>query len=63
MSSSVTLDPSHEPLGSAISTEFEEEEDDGEELDGGERGGEARAADGRPPVGAKRLHGGDGPAE
>lgn len=63
MSSSVTLEPSHEPLGSAISTELEEEDDGGEEHDGGERGGEARAADGRPPVAAKRLRGGDGPAE
>jgi hypothetical protein len=63
MSSSVTQEPSHDPLGSAISSVVDEEGDDGEELGGEMRGGEERAVGEQPPVEPRRLRGGGGSAE
>jgi hypothetical protein len=63
MFSSVTQDPSHDPLGSAISTVFDEEEAGGEELGGEMSAGEECTVDGQPPVAPKRMRGGGRPAE
>jgi hypothetical protein len=61
MSSSVMLEPSHEPLGRAISVVEEDEEEDQEKGDEDERrGGDERAVDGRAPVLPERWRDGCG---
>jgi hypothetical protein len=57
MSSAVTEEPSHDPLGCAMASVVDE-------ANGGEkRDGEVRGAEERPPVAPEWLRGGGGPEE